>query len=95
MTNEEAIQFFEGCKFHCDNEEPINMAIAAIEKQIPKKPIKDSIPFYRLGEPYYDWLCPICNKWLAYECDAQRTSIHHCHCGQALDWSGGEEECRD
>lgn len=90
MTIEEAMSNLKQKLLNTDMPNTIRVAISALEKQIPKKPIKDSKPFYRLGEPYYDWLCPICNKWLAYECDTQRTSIHHCPCGQALDWAEGE-----
>ena len=57
----------------------IDIAINAIEKQIPKKPIFDS--YHRAG-----YRCPNCNNinpW-GYE---------HCrYCGQNLDWSEREYE---
>ena len=51
--------------------EIITIAISALEKQIPKKPIEyDGVPHF---------LCPNCNKDVfAYD--------HHCECGQALKW---------
>lgn len=57
----------------------IDIAINAIEKQIPKKPIYDN--YHRAG-----YRCPNCNNinpW-GYE---------HCrYCGQNLDWSEREYE---
>lgn len=58
------------------------MAIEALEKQIPKKPIRK------------DWSiskCPACNvylgEWLedGYHADWERLKI--CDCGQKLDWT--------
>lgn len=62
----------------------------ALEKQIPKKAIRSKEPRYGMGEEYYDWICPTCGEWLAYSPDRRRYEIHHCRCGQKLDW--GEEE---
>lgn len=57
-----------------------DMAIKALEKQIPKKPIKHFVnPF---GFPYYE--CPICGE-------SDVCGQKYCdECGQKLDWS--EEE---
>ena len=59
------------------------MAIADMEKQIPKKPTetneKEDGSFYRL-----DFMCPSCNTSVI----GQPYKPRHCkHCGQALDWS--------
>ena len=60
-----------------------NMAIKALEKQVPMK-VKNSgerIPF--------EWYCPSCGELL---CDDgyKDTYIKYCeHCGQKLDWSDG------
>ena len=60
-----------------------NMAIKALEKQVPMK-VKNSgerIPF--------EWYCPACGELL---CDDgyKDTYIKYCeHCGQKLDWSDG------
>ena len=54
----------------------IDIAINAIEKQIPKKPIYDN--YHRAG-----YRCPNCNNINPW-------GYKHCkHCGQKLDW--GEE----
>lgn len=50
-----------------------DMAIEALEKQLPKKPIEKGIHFV-----YYK--CPNCNKILPID-------KNYCDCGQKLDWS--------
>lgn len=57
-----------------------------IEKQIPKIAIRSKEPRYGMGEEYYDWICPTCGEWLAYSPDRRRYEIHHCRCGQKIDW---------
>ena len=60
----------------------IDMAVAALEKQIPKKPVGDlnSVPHYR---------CPSCkNAVKVYEDDAVRPQCHYCN--QKLDWGDTE-----
>lgn len=63
--------------------EAMGMAIQALEKQIPKRPIKSKEQRIRYVNTYY---CPTCNlgftgfniaKWCY-------------HCGQKLDWSDDE-----
>ena len=58
----------------------IEIAIQAIEKQIPKKPIKSENQVVRYVNTYY---CPIC------ELGITGTNIAKwCyHCGQKIDWS--------
>ena len=51
-----------------------DMAIEALEKQIPKKPYTDNEN--GLYEKQY---CPTCNRSLF-------PNDHHCICGQKLDW---------
>ena len=55
-----------------------NMAIKALEKQIPKKPYKDNE-----NGIYEKEYCPICHRSLF-------PNDHHCICGQAIDWSDEE-----
>ena len=95
MTSEEAINII---KSECYVFNPLNfdrstrintaldMAIQALEKDTPKAPKQSDIPRYGMGYEYYDWYCPTCNKFLAHECDSERHRIHHCECGQRLDW---------
>ena len=58
-----------------------NLAIQALEKQIPKRPII---------EPWNPALCPSCGTELSdFECDGYYThwkGLTMCECGQALDW---------
>lgn len=83
------------CKFTEDDYKANEMAIQALEKQMPMKPVK--------GEPYY-WIdsvkvqgryrdvrkkayqttCPICSSTVL-------TSTNFCRgCGQKLDWSDND-----
>ena len=87
MTESEAIKMLEiqkpayGCK---EYKKPLmyayEMAIKALEKQIPKKPIKSENQVVRYVNTYY---CPTC------ELGITGTNIAKwCyHCGQAIDWS--------
>lgn len=52
--------------------EALDIAVEALEKQLPKKPIEKSIHFV-----YYK--CPNCNRILPID-------KNYCDCGQKLDW---------
>ena len=58
-----------------DGIEAIQIAIQALEKQIPKKPYKDNE-----NGVYEKDHCPTCHRSLF-------PNDHHCECGQAIDWS--------
>lgn len=60
------------------------MAISALKKQIPVKPVKSETPRYGMGYEYHDWECPTCGNFLALE--FTNKGNHHCKCGQAIDW---------
>lgn len=82
MTNEEAIIDIR------ENIQPIiggkslDIAISAIEKQIPKKPFKEVIV-----KKNTRMVCPVCFVNLHYLVEQQ----NYCpDCGQALDWSDSE-----
>ena len=89
MTIEEAIKLLEiqkpvmGCK---EYKKPLmtayDMAIEALEKQIPKKPDFEGDGYWN-GQLVYDtWICPKCEK--RYELDFEE--YDHCpNCGQAID----------
>lgn len=96
MTYEKAQKFLEikqremTIKRHLYNEQAIEineingLAIEALEKQIPKKPVieKDKVIF--------DIVCGRCP-----ECDSavySKTNLYCHNCGQALDWS--DTECQ-
>lgn len=60
--------------------EGTKMICEALDKQIPKKPIKN----YAMVNLYY---CPTCGAWFT-----GRSKTHHCICGQNLDWSDDDDK---
>ena len=82
MKTQEAIKEI---KSYADNSwgglnEAFEMAINALEKQVPKRPIEDG---------YYDEpaVCPNCGGNVINQCDNDY-QFQCCHyCGQKLDWS--------
>lgn len=94
MTYQDAIKRLKVCGNECldcifckEHDDAAEIAIIAMEKQVPKKPIAvinvDSEDTYR---------CPSCRATLMFR--FQRATLaslcHHCVCGQALDWSNIE-----
>ena len=60
------------------------MAIEALEKQIPKKPVEGNPDdFWESGNDY----CPICGFAVRVE---EYKDKYCSKCGQAIDWSEGE-----
>lgn len=87
MTYEEAIaRIQDHNRVHQQKEhgaffitEALNMAVDALEKQIPKKPIK--------SENKWDYLCPTCGQTQTDDDEDVRLYYPHCfNCGQRLDW---------
>ena len=82
MTESRAIELLE----YIRETIKIEMAINALDKQIPKKPycIEDKM-----------WCCPVCDnhllhKWVKYptELMPKTEGLPHCmSCGQKIDWS--------
>ena len=74
------------CKFTEDDYKANEMAINALEKQIPKKPEYEA-DGYADGELVYDYAkCPICGH--DFEYGINDWGCEHCSdCGQKLDWS--------
>lgn len=58
--------------------EAVQLAIKALEKQIPKKPIEDT-EYVR----WLIWRCPVCGQEVGRVLEPLQ---HHCECGQAIDW---------
>jgi hypothetical protein len=97
MSDLEAIEFFKKtkdgkscktCKIkdQCFNDmcaQADNLAIYALEKQISKKVYKKSVSIS--SYEYFGNFCPNCNEELT--CSEAKCC---CHCGQVLDWRGGE-----
>ena len=93
MTESEAKVILESeYKFHGECSvfgEALTMAINALEKQIPKKPIEYEDKFYA---------CPVCknpvmHKWEKYNTELMEKSngLPVClNCLQAIDWSDEE-----
>ena len=89
MKEQEAIECLQADKEYltdmkiCDGEE-MDIAIKALEKQIPKKPNIEG-DGYADGQLVYDtWICPFCGKH--YEIDYD--SYDYCpNCGQHIDRS--------
>ena len=90
MTYEEAIKHFKSLQKRYTKEhngrmcEKVNLALEALEKQIPKKPI------IRETEDHFGYvkyiLCPNCK-----EVEFGFTQPCFCHrCGQAIDWKVNE-----
>lgn len=67
-----------------------NMAIKALEKQIPKKPTYEGDGYAPDGTLVYDtWICPCCDK--RYE--VYYDDYDYCpNCGQKLDLDRSDEE---
>lgn len=63
------------------------VAISALEKQIPKKPYKTKGPISQKQNDYY---CSVCKRYLGDEMEVKHACLQpeYCqHCGQTLDWS--------
>lgn len=98
MTESEAIKILQrDLQIQLENKalpdgiEAIQIAIQALEKQIPKKPdcIEDKM-----------WCCPVCDnnllhKWIEYPTRLMPKSegLPHCmSCGQKIDWSDENDD---
>ena len=89
MTYEEAIKHFKALQKRYTKEhngrmcEKVNLALEALEKQIPKKPL-------HMHKNYY---CPICKEdgWMLWDDAIPNDMDKYCgKCGQAIDWSDDE-----
>lgn len=74
------------CENHCKIPKVFDMAVDALKKQIPVKPVKSKEERCGMGYVYHDWICPTCGRFLAHE--PEKSGNHHCKCGQAIDWEG-------
>ena len=89
MTYEETIKHFKSLQKRYTKEhngrmcEKVNLALEALEKQIPKKPL-------HMHKNYY---CPICKEdgWMLWDDAIPNDMDKYCGiCGQAIDWSDNE-----
>lgn len=96
MTKEEAIKRIKdhirvhkiGDYPHIYLREALDMAIEALEKQIPKK--AKTTPYLYKNNVYKHYCCPACNYLLGWEYTREKTYCRNC--GQALDWEWEPEE---
>lgn len=77
-----------GCKKQKSYPDFASTVLAALEKQIPKEPIRRERTLDGGGTTYWH-ICPSCkNRGLL---DRWHRQLKHCpHCGQALKWGDGE-----
>ena len=99
MTNEEAIKTIEIAiaevewNYPMDYAVAFEMAISALEKQMPKKPKR--INKNSVFDGNWKMICPCCGTTLLERITTEDKSspvsyntTEHCMCGQVLDWSG-------
>ena len=80
MKYEEARKMLENSASSIVVEEAVDVAIDALEKQIPKKPL-------HMHKNYY---CPVCKEdgWILWDDAIPNDMDKYCgKCGQAIDWS--------
>lgn len=82
---EEAIREIRHTKQFYSSEKNFDLAIQALEKQIPKKPLEFNVLQNNFGKLLYKrGKCPICGEKMIND-------INYCsNCGQAIDWSDSE-----
>lgn len=91
MTEQQAIETIKyASAFNRDNSPltiALNVAIEALEKQIPRKPDYEADGYDENGNLIYDYAkCPICGH--DFEYDINDWGCNYCSdCGQKLDWS--------
>ena len=85
------------CKFTEDDYKANEMAIQALEKQIPKKPVHDGC--FDSNGMWHEWngingrpydLCPNCNTNLCCEMPYDNKPNYCSKCGCRLDWSDSD-----
>jgi lipopolysaccharide biosynthesis regulator YciM len=58
------------------------------DRDAPKPPIQDTVARCGMGEKYYDWICPTCKSFLAYEPNVKGIPNRCNNCGQLIDKEG-------
>lgn len=98
MTNEKAIKILKSkmdgsVDTSYEWAETVRMAINALEKQIPMKPIR--IDKNKEFDGNWKKICPSCKSVLIERITTDEESYPrlynytpHCKCGQAIDWEG-------
>jgi len=99
MTNEEAIKTIKLAVAEVEWNYPMDYAVAfeiaisALEKQIPKKP--NRVNKNSVFDGNWKMVCPHCGTTLIERITTEDKSYpieynttEHCRCGQVLDWNG-------
>lgn len=97
MTNEQAIAHFKEQLevFGGEHHEAMKVAIEALEKQMPKKPIYSDFDDNGFDEIIpHRAECPACGESVEFGKWNDEES-HHCECGQAIDWSEQNDRYRN
>ena len=68
---------------HAEYSKALHIAIGALEKQIPKKPVVSGYEPNKLISSV-SYTCPTCGSHIG-------RNIHRCYCDQALLWEGETE----
>ena len=96
MEENQAIEIVKKEKAYMDNHagkaqsEAFQMAINALEKQMPKKPRKTD-SYRGVLKRVYAYVCPSCGNVCLEKCMNERQNTMFCwNCGQKLDWSDEE-----
>ena len=77
----ETIKYEVNEEGHCGYiEDELRLAMTALEKQIPQKPVLDEKQTMRFVTTY---TCPTCGKGFS----GTKVCAYCYHCGQKLDWS--------
>ena len=80
------------CKFTEDDYKANEMAIQALEKQIPKKPRKTD-SYRGVLKRVYAYVCPTCGNVCLEKYMNERQNTMFCwNCGQHLDWSDDNDD---
>lgn len=103
MTPQEALNLLNDTEFaekHQGKEEYTDMLLmckAALEKQMPKKPILKETKAFDGSTIDFVFVCPVCNRTICIEpeddviADYIKEEYSHCHCGQKLSWESDTE----
>ena len=96
MTKEYAIQFLTDISWKLGKDgdkmrEAIDV-LAGNKKDIPVAPARSKQLRYGMGYEYYDYECPACGYFLAFEPEGDRYKRnevkYRClNCGELIDWS--------
>lgn len=99
MTDSEAIKILQrDLQIQLENKalpdgiEAIQIAIQALEKQIPKKPRKTD-SYRGVLKRVYAYVCPTCGNACLEKYMNERQNTMFCwNCGQKLDWSDDNDD---